>query len=131
KRDLAYRKSSFVNWCPSCETVLANEQVVDGACWRCDSGVVQKELEQWFFRITRYAEELLRDLDRLDGWPEKVVTMQRNWIGKSIGAEILFPLIGRQDALRVFTTRQDTVYGATFVSIAAEHPLALELCRGT
>jgi leucyl-tRNA synthetase len=131
KRGIAYKKGSAVNWCPSCETVLANEQVIDGACWRCDSAVVQKELEQWFFRITDYADELLRDLDRLGGWPDKVLTMQRNWIGKSIGAEILFPLIGREGALRVFTTRQDTVYGATFVSIAAEHPLALELCRGT
>ncbi|HXG52860.1 MAG TPA: leucine--tRNA ligase [candidate division Zixibacteria bacterium] len=131
KRGLAYKKSAFVNWCPSCETVLANEQVIDGACWRCDSPVTQKELDQWFFRITAYAEELLADLDRLSGWPEKVLTMQRNWIGKSSGAEIDFPLAGRDDALRIFTTRQDTVYGATFVSLAAEHPLALELCRGT
>lgn len=131
KRGLAYKKSSSVNWCPSCETVLANEQVIEGACWRCDSAVVQKELEQWFFRITQYAEELLQDLDRLHGWPDKVLTMQRNWIGKSIGAEILFPLVGRAGALRVFTTRQDTVYGATFVSLAVEHPLAPELCRGT
>jgi leucyl-tRNA synthetase len=131
ERGLAYRKRSAVNWCPSCETVLANEQVLDGACWRCDSAVVQKELEQWFFRITDYAEELLADLEQLKGWPEKVVTMQRNWIGKSIGAEIQFPLIDRNQALTVFTTRQDTVFGATFVSIAAEHPLVLELCRGT
>ncbi|HWX75946.1 MAG TPA: leucine--tRNA ligase, partial [Candidatus Acidoferrales bacterium] len=131
KRGLAYRKSSSVNWCPSCETVLANEQVIEGACWRCDSAVIQKELEQWFFRITDYAEELLQDLDRLKGWPDKVLTMQRNWIGKSIGAEILFPLGGREGALRVFTTRQDTVYGATFVSLAVEHPLALELAKGT
>jgi leucyl-tRNA synthetase len=131
KHDLAYKKSSAVNWCPSCETVLANEQVIDGACWRCDSPVVQKELDQWFFRITNYAEELLQDLERLGGWPEKVVAMQRNWIGKSIGAEILFPMIGREEALRVFTTRQDTVYGATFVSLAVEHPLALQLCQGT
>jgi leucyl-tRNA synthetase len=131
KRGLAYKKGSAVNWCPSCETVLANEQVIDGACWRCDSAVVQKELEQWFFRITDYAEELLRGLDQLGGWPDKVVAMQRNWIGKSIGAEILFPLVGREGALRVFTTRQDTIYGATFVSIAAEHPLVLELCQGT
>ena len=131
KRGLAYKKSSFVNWCPSCETVLANEQVIDGTCWRCDSTVVQKELEQWFFRITDYAEELLRDLDQLSGWPEKVLIMQRNWIGKSIGAEILFPLVDREGSLRVFTTRQDTVYGATFVSLAVEHPLALELSKGT
>jgi len=131
KRGLAYKKSSAVNWCPSCRTVLANEQVIDGACWRCDSTVAQKELEQWFFRITAYAEELLRDIDRLEGWPEKVRIMQRNWIGKSIGAEILFPFVGREGELSIFTTRQDTVYGATFVSLAVEHPLALELARGT
>ncbi|MGH7828290.1 MAG: leucine--tRNA ligase [Candidatus Binatia bacterium] len=131
KRGLAYKKSSFVNWCPSCETVLANEQVIEGACWRCGFAVVQKELEQWFFRITDYAEELLRDLERVTGWPDKVVTMQRNWIGKSIGAEILFPLVDREGALRIFTTRQDTVYGATFLSLAVEHPLALELSRET
>ena len=94
KKGLAYKKRSFVNWCPSCETVLANEQVIDGNCWRCDSAVVQKELEQWFFRITHYAEELLSDLDKLNGWPDKVLTMQRNWIGKSVGAEIDFPLVG-------------------------------------
>ncbi len=131
KRGLAYKKRSSVNWCPSCETVLANEQVIEGACWRCDSAVVQKELEQWFFRITDYAEELLADLERLDGWPEKVLVMQRNWIGKSIGAEIQFPLVQRDGVLTVFTTRQDTVFGATFLSIAAEHPLAVELGRGT
>jgi len=131
KRGLAYKKSSAVNWCPSCETVLANEQVIDGACWRCDSPVTQKELDQWFFRITDYAEELLRDLELLSGWPDKVITMQRNWIGKSVGAEILFPIINEEEPLRVFTTRQDTVYGATFVSLAVEHPLALALCHGT
>jgi leucyl-tRNA synthetase len=131
KRGLAYKKSSFVNWCPSCETVLANEQVIDGACWRCDTAVVQKELEQWFFRITEYAEELLQDLEKLSGWPDKVLTMQRNWIGKSIGAEIDFPLVGREGVLRIFTTRQDTIFGATFVSLAVEHPLALLLSQGT
>ena len=131
KKGLAYKKSSFVNWCPSCETVLANEQVIDGACWRCDSAVVQKELEQWFFRITDYAEELLGDLDKLSGWPDKVLTMQRNWIGKSIGAEIDFPLVGHDGALRIFTTRPDTIFGATFVSLAVEHPLAETLARGT
>jgi leucyl-tRNA synthetase len=131
KKGLAYKKNSFVNWCPSCETVLANEQVVDGACWRCDSAVVQKELEQWFFRITDYAEELLNDLDKLQGWPDKVLTMQRNWIGKSIGAEIDFPLIDHEGALRIFTTRPDTIFGATFVSLAVEHPLAAALARGT
>jgi leucyl-tRNA synthetase len=131
REGLAYRKSSLVNWCPSCETVLANEQVIDGNCWRCDSAVMQKELDQWFFRITDYAEELLRDLEQLRGWPDKVLTMQRNWIGKSVGAEIDFPLVGRDGALRIFTTRPDTIYGATFVSLAVEHPLAEALCRGT
>jgi leucyl-tRNA synthetase len=131
KKGLAYKKSSFVNWCPSCETVLANEQVVDGTCWRCDSTVTQQELEQWFFRITDYAEELLMDLEQLGGWPEKVIAMQRNWIGKSIGAEIEFPLMGRDGALRIFTTRPDTIFGATFVSLAVEHPLALQLAAGT
>jgi leucyl-tRNA synthetase len=131
KRGLTYKKSAFVNWCPSCETVLANEQVIDGACWRCDSAVTQKELEQWYFRITDYAEELLADLEKLTGWPEKVVTMQRNWIGKSVGAEIDFPLVGHEGALRIFTTRPDTIFGATFVSLAVEHPLALRLSAGT
>lgn len=137
ERGLAYKKMSPVNWCPSCETVLANEQVVTREvtniplCWRCDSHVEIRDLEQWFFRITAYADQLLQDLDRLDGWPEKVLTMQRNWIGKSIGADILFPLVDREGTLSVFTTRQDTVYGATFVSLAVEHPLALELSRGT
>jgi len=131
KKGLAYKKNAFVNWCPSCETVLANEQVVDGACWRCDSAVVQRELEQWFFRITDYAEELLADLDKLKGWPDKVLTMQRNWIGKSIGAEIDFPVVGHDRGLRIFTTRPDTIFGATFVSLAVEHPLALKLASDT
>jgi leucyl-tRNA synthetase len=131
KKGLAYKKNSFVNWCPSCETVLANEQVIDGACWRCDSAVAQKELEQWFFRITAYAEELLNELDKLEGWPDKVLTMQRNWIGKSTGTEIEFPLVGHEGSLRIFTTRPDTIFGATFVSLAVEHPLAKELPRGT
>ena len=131
KKGLAYKKSSTVNWCPSCETVLANEQVIDGVCWRCDSAVIQKELEQWFFRITDYAEQLLRDLEKLNGWPDKVLTMQRNWIGKSVGAEIDFPLVGHEGALRIFTTRQDTIHGATFVSLAVEHPLAIRLSEGT
>jgi leucyl-tRNA synthetase len=130
KRGLAYKKSSLVNWCPSCETVLANEQVVEGVCWRCESIVTQKELDQWFFRITDYAEELLRDLERLPGWPEKVLLMQRNWIGKSVGAEIIFPLARGAAALKVFTTRPDTVFGATFISLAVEHPLALKLSQG-
>ena len=131
ERGLAYRKSSSVNWCTGCETVLANEQVQEGRCWRCEQEVVMRELPQWFFRITAYAEELLAACDELRGWPDKVLTMQRNWIGKSIGAEIRFPLADRDDALTVFTTRQDTVYGATFVSLAAEHPMVPELSEGT
>ena len=132
ERGLAYKRSSAVNWCTSCETVLANEQVVDGVCWRCEQEVVMRELPQWFFRITDYAEDLLAACDELvGGWPDKVLTMQRNWIGKSIGAEIRFPLVDREGDLAVFTTRQDTVYGATFLSLAAEHPMALELAEGT
>jgi leucyl-tRNA synthetase len=126
-KGLAYKKTSFVNWCPKCETVLANEQVEDGACWRCDSEVKQKELDQWFFRITDYAEELLDWTFKLPGWPERVLVMQRNWIGKSIGCEIYFPLEGESFAIKVFTTRQDTVFGATFMSLAPEHPLARQL----
>lgn len=131
RRGVAYKKLSTVNWCERCETVLANEQVEGGRCWRCEGEVGVRELEQWFFRITDYAEELLRDLDQLAGWPEKVLIMQRNWIGKSVGAEIYFPFDGRDGGLTVFTTRQDTIYGATFVSLAFEHPLALELSIGT
>ena len=127
EKGLAYKKSSFVNWCPSCQTVLANEQVEDDGCWRCDTKVEQKELEQWFFRITAYAEELLEATNHLPGWPETVLTMQRNWIGRSTGCEIDFPIAGRAQAIRVFTTRQDTLFGATFMSLAPEHPLALEL----
>jgi leucyl-tRNA synthetase len=127
KKGLAYKKNSFVNWCPKCETVLANEQVEDGCCWRCDSGVEQKELDQWFFRITDYAEELLESTYRLPGWPERVLTMQRNWIGKSCGCEIDFQVEGGSTIVRVFTTRQDTLYGATFMSLAPEHPLAMEI----
>jgi leucyl-tRNA synthetase len=127
ERGLAYKKSSFVNWCPECRTVLANEQVEDGCCWRCDSEVQQKELEQWFFKTTDYAQELLDWTDRLTGWPEPVLTMQRNWIGRSIGCEIDFPLENKLKKIRVFTTRQDTLFGATFMSLAPEHPLALDL----
>jgi len=126
-RGLAYKKTSYVNWCPKCETVLANEQVEDGGCWRCDSTVEQKELDQWFFRITAYAEELLDFTNKMPGWPERVLTMQRNWIGKSYGCEIDFPLADGEGAIKVFTTRQDTVFGATFMSLAPEHPKALEL----
>lgn len=130
RKGLAYKKESVVNWCPSCQTVLANEQVEAGQCWRCSTEVGEKYLDQWFFRITEYAEELLRDCDKLTGWPEKVLTMQRNWIGKSYGCEIHFPLADRNDVITVFTTRQDTVYGATFMLIAAELPLVMELVKG-
>ena len=126
-KGLAYKRNAGVNWCPKCETVLANEQVEDNCCWRCDSEVVLKDLDQWFFRITDYADELLDWTYRLPGWPERVLTMQRNWIGKSFGCEITFPLEGRSDGIVVFTTRQDTVYGATFMSLAPEHPLAFEI----
>ncbi|CEN79636.1 leucine--tRNA ligase [Paraclostridium sordellii] len=128
---LAYKKKSFVNWCPSCETVLANEQVVQGACERCDSVVVKKDLEQWYFKTTHFAEELLQDLDTLDGWPEKVKTMQKNWIGKSTGAEITFDIYGTDKSVTVFTTRPDTVYGVSYMVLAPEHELVKELVAGT
>ena len=122
ERGLAYRKRSTVNWCPSCQTVLANEQVIDGACWRCGSAVVARDLEQWFFRITEYADELLKGLETLTDWPEKVVVMQRNWIGRSEGARVKFPVVGSGGTdIEVFTTRIDTIYGATFVVLAPEH----------
>jgi leucyl-tRNA synthetase len=131
RRGLAYKKEAPVNWCPQCQTVLANEQVEDGLCWRCDSPVHLKELDQWFFKITAYAEELLADLDQLTHWPERVLTMQRHWIGKSPGAEIFFHLPQGGEPLTVFTTRADTLYGATFMSLAPEHPQALALAQGT
>ncbi|MDO8679465.1 MAG: leucine--tRNA ligase [Acidobacteriota bacterium] len=123
ERGLAYRRRSTVNWCPSCNTVLANEQVIDGACWRCGSMVTQKDLEQWFFRITAYAEDLLEAANGLTKWPEKVLTMQRNWIGRSEGARVKFPIQGTDGSIEVFTTRIDTIYGATFVMLAPEHAL--------
>jgi len=122
ERGLAFRRRSTVNWCPSCNTVLANEQVIDGKCWRCGSTVVARDLEQWFFRITAYADELLKGLDQLAEWPEKVVVMQRNWIGRSDGARITFPVAGGAD-IEIFTTRIDTIYGATFVLLSPEHPM--------
>jgi leucyl-tRNA synthetase len=128
---LVYRQKSKVNWCEGCQTVLANEQVEDGKCWRCDTEVVEKELDGWFFKITDYAQELLKGCDGLTGWPEKVLTMQRNWIGRSVGAEITFPLAGDDGEIRVFTTRPDTLLGATFMSLSPEHPMALELCMST
>jgi leucyl-tRNA synthetase len=128
ERGLAYRKRSTVNWCPSCQTVLANEQVEDGRCWRCDTEVTPRELEGWFFKITAYAEELLAWCDRLPGWPERVMTMQRNWIGRSEGAEFDLPVTGRPGlALRVFTTRPDTAFGMTYAVLAPEHPLVDQL----
>jgi leucyl-tRNA synthetase len=128
KRGLAYRKNSNVNWCPSCQTVLANEQVVQGLCERCDSQVTKKALTQWYFKVTDYADRLLDDLDTLEGnWPAKVLTMQRNWIGRSQGANVDFEIEGRSERLTVFTTRPDTLYGATFMVVAADSDLALEL----
>ncbi len=131
KNDLAYRKKALVNWCPSCQTVLANEQVVNGGCERCDTQIIQKDLEQWFFKITDYAEKLLAGLDSLGEWPEKVKMMQRNWIGKSIGAEINFPVVDSQLKINCFTTRLDTIYGATYAVLAPEHPVVDELVKGT
>ncbi|MDD5173844.1 MAG: leucine--tRNA ligase [Candidatus Omnitrophica bacterium] len=128
---LAYKKKAFVNWCPSCKTVLANEQVVDGACERCDSGVLQKDLEQWFFKITDYAGRLLKDLDKLPNWPERVKAMQKNWIGRSEGVEIDFKIDGLPDRLKCYTTRIDTIYGATFIALAPEHPLVEKLISGS
>jgi leucyl-tRNA synthetase len=124
---LAYQAEASVNWCPSCKTVLANEQVVGGECERCNSSVEQKDLRQWFFRITDYADRLLDDLDKLDKWPERVRVMQRNWIGRSEGIEVAFPIEDSDDVLDCFTTRVDTIYGATFIVIAADHPLAAGL----
>ena len=132
EKGLVYRKKAPVNWCPDCHTVLANEQVEEGLCWRCDAVVQQKELSQWFLRITDYAEELLADLDKLaGGWPERVLTMQRNWIGKSVGAEITFSIKEMDETVTVFTTRPDTLFGATFMSLAPEHPLVEKLIAGT
>jgi len=131
EKDMAYRKESYVNWCEPCQTVLANEQVEAGMCWRCGKPVRQKKLAQWFFRITDYADDLLVHCDLLPGWPEKVVVMQKNWIGKSIGAEIRFPIENSSEQIVVFTTRQDTVFGATFMCLAPEHPLVQKLSKGT
>ncbi len=131
EKGLAYKKKAFVNWCPSCKTVLANEQVVNGSCERCSTEVNQKELEQWFFKITAYAERLLKDLEKLTEWPERVKTMQANWIGRSEGVEIDFKIDGMGERLKCFTTRVDTIYGATFIALAPEHPLVGELIKGS
>lgn len=119
KKGLVYKKTSTVNWCPNDQTVLANEQVQDGKCWRCDAPVEIKEIPQWFLKITDYAEELLDDLDKMDGWPEMVKTMQRNWIGKSEGLTITFQVKDRPETLDIYTTRPDTFMGVTYVAIAA------------
>ncbi|MFP4378859.1 MAG: leucine--tRNA ligase [Candidatus Sumerlaeia bacterium] len=132
EKGLVYRKSAAVNWCPDCQTVLANEQVQDGVCWRHEETAVElKQLEQWFFKITDYAQELLDDLKTLDGWPENVRTMQENWIGRSEGCQVNFQVADSDDELPIFTTRPDTLYGVTFMSLAAEHPMVPELVKGT
>ena len=130
KKGLAYKSKGNVNWCERCGTVLANEQVEDGCCWRCGSEVNIKELSQWYFKITDYAEELLQWTDKLKGWPEKVLQMQRNWIGKSFGSELKFKIKGKDEYLTVFTTRPDTLFGATFMSLAPEHPMVDSLLCG-
>ena len=131
ERGLAYKKASPVNWCPSCETTLANEEVIAGACWRCQSEVTQKDLEQWYLKITAYNERLLEDLKQLAHWPARVVTMQENWIGKSYGVNIHFKLKDTAETITVFTTRPDTIFGATYVVLAPEHPLVDRLIRDT
>lgn len=130
-RGLAYKKKNPVNWCPSCQTVLANEQVVDGKCERCKTPVGKKELSQWYLKITDYAQRLLDDLDKLTGWPEKVKLMQKNWIGRSEGAEVTFTIEGFEKKLQIYTTRPDTLFGATFMVMAPEHPYVKELVEGT
>ncbi len=131
EKGLAYRKKSSVNWCPGCNTVLANEQVEQGKCWRCKSVVEQKDLEQWYFKITNYADELLNDINKLKNWPKRVKTMQRNWIGRSEGVEIDFKIKNSDEKISTFTTRADTVYGITYMVIAPEHPLVKKLVKGT
>ena len=130
-KGIVYQKVTTVNWCEDCQTVLANEQVIDGACWRCDELVTPRKMNGWFFKITDYAEELLADLDKLTGWPDKVKTMQRNWIGKSTGLTCDFKIDGVDDKISIFTTRPDTIFGVTFMSLAAEHPLIDSLISGT
>ncbi|MFO7606768.1 MAG: leucine--tRNA ligase [Desulfurivibrionaceae bacterium] len=131
RKGLVYQKVTTVNWCEECQTVLANEQVIEGLCWRCDRPVRLRKMNGWFFKITDYAEELLNECDNLTGWPENVLTMQRNWIGRSTGVEVDFPLTGSDEALSIFTTRPDTIFGVTFMSLAPEHPLVEKLSAGT
>ncbi len=130
EKGLAFRKESWVNWCPQCQTVLANEQVVGGGCWRCETPVAQKKMEQWFLKITAYADELLTGHDQLAKWPEHVLQMQKNWIGRSTGAHVHFGLAGTGKTIEVFTTRLDTIYGATFLVVSAEHPIVPDLVAG-
>ncbi|MDI6758865.1 MAG: leucine--tRNA ligase, partial [Candidatus Omnitrophota bacterium] len=130
ERGLAYRKASSVNWCPSCETTLANEEVLEGGCWRCHTKVELKDLEQWFLKITEYKERLLSDLSRLKFWPKMVLAMQANWIGKSQGIEIYFRLKDTQKIIPVFTTRSDTIFGAAYIVLSPEHPLIREIIKG-
>ncbi len=129
-KGLAYREKSYANWCPKCKTVLANEQVLGGRCWRCNETVEQNFLTQWFLKIRLYAEELLNDLDNVN-WPNKVKIMQRNWIGRSIGTTIQFPIVGENRTIDIFTTRPDTIYGVTFMVFAPEHPWVREWVKGT
>ncbi len=131
EKDMAYRKESYVNWCKKCQTVLANEQVEQDKCWRCSKTVQQKKMWQWFFKITDFAEDLLLHCDKLPGWPDKVTMMQKNWIGRSIGSELKFQIHGRNEDIVVFTTRPDTVFGATFMCLAPEHPLVESLSNGS
>ncbi len=132
KKGLAYRKNSSVNWCPNCQTVLANEQVIAGLCERCDTAVTKKKLNQWYFKITDYADRLLDDMKQLEGkWPEKVLTMQRNWIGRSDGAKVKFEIEGEKNPVIIYTTRPDTLYGATFMVVAADSELAMQLAKGS
>ncbi len=131
EKGLAYKKASSVNWCPSCETTLANEEVINGACWRCKTDVVQKDLDQWYLKITQYNESLLEDLKTLKHWPSRVVAMQENWIGKSYGVNIDFNVKDFSEKLTVFTTRPDTIFGATYVVIAPEHPYIEKFIKGS
>ncbi len=130
KRGLAYRNEAKVNWCGTCNTVLANEQVIDGKCWRCDNDVVKKDLKQWFFKITDYADQLLADLELLPGWPERVKTMQKNWIGRSEGADFAFFIPEINEKLEMFSTRIDTIFGTTLVVLAPEHRFVRRLIKG-
>ncbi|RLE48033.1 leucine--tRNA ligase, partial [Candidatus Woesearchaeota archaeon] len=135
EKGLVYRKPGIINWCPKCKTVLANEQVINGKCWRCSSEVELKHLEQWYIKIKEYAEELLADIDKLEHWPENVKTMQKNWIGKSHGTIITFKIVDEEGKatgeISTFTTRPDTIFGVTYLVLAVEHPLIKELVKGT